>query len=241
MKQSCIFAILLGLFASGCFCYQAVAAPDTGPSDIIRSHRIMRSLPRLTKRPMAEGSAYFVSSKMGHDDHPGSIKKPWATINHAMTQLKSGDTLYLREGVYFENAYCAVAGTKDKPITIRTYPGERVNLDGGMAEFRLNPVEAWQLFKGGAKDEYVSTRTFRNIRDVVGIVGDSHVGLQTYWHPKDLRAANEMWITDKKTKSIQPVYCGPGRCVAGGFRGPATPKRQRFTGYRCAASKSVDV
>jgi len=87
---------------------------------------------------------------------------------------------------------------------------ERVVIDGGMPEFQTAPSAAWQPFPDGASGEYVSTQIFKNIRDVVGLFGDSNVGLQTYWHADDLRAANEMWIVDKQTKAIDPVYCGPG-------------------------------
>lgn len=50
---------------------------------------------------------YFVDPNKGEDKGPGSLQRPWATINHALKQLNSGDTLYLRGGRYFENVYCA--------------------------------------------------------------------------------------------------------------------------------------
>jgi len=208
-----------GLYASrfqpALYQEQAVAAdtpkPLTGgaPSEV-NSHPTVRELPPLTDRPLDEGPAYFVDQRSGSDDGPGAKERPWATINHALKQLKAGDTLYLRAGSYFENVYCAVAGTAEKPITIRAYPGERVVLDGSLSEFQQEPTAAWKPFEGGAKDEFVSTRTFRNMRDVLGLFGDSNVGLQTYWHASDLRASNEMWIVDKETKAVDPVYCGPG-------------------------------
>ena len=138
--------------------------------------------PPIVEHPFSNGPAYFVDADNGADDQPGSEDSPWATINHAMKQLEAGDTLYLREGSYFENVYCAVAGTEEQPITIRAYPGERVVIDGGMAEFQLEPSTAWQPAPNGEKDEYISTQTFRNIRDIVGLFGDSNIGLQTYWH-----------------------------------------------------------
>ncbi len=180
------------------------------PEPEARSHPALRELPRASQRLMTKGPAHFVDPKSGNDNGPGSKERPWSTINHALKQLQAGDTLYLREGSYFENVYCAVAGTADMPITIRAYPGERVVIDGGMPEFQTAPAAAWQPFPDGASGEYVSTQIFKNIRDVVGAFGDSSVGLQTYWHSDDLRAANEMWIVDKETKAIDPIYCGPG-------------------------------
>jgi len=174
------------------------------------SHAPLRKLPPIVNRPMSDGPAYFVDPEAGSDGNPGSAERPWSTINHALKQLQAGDTLYLRAGSYFENVYCAVAGTPEKPITIRAYPGERVVIEGGMAEFQTAPSKAWQSFVDGAQGEYVSTREYRNIRDVIGLFGDSNVGLQTYWHADDLRAENELWITDRQTRALEPVYCGPG-------------------------------
>ena len=42
----------------------------------------------------------------------------------------------MKPGVYREQVYCAVVGKADAPITIRAYPGERVILDGGLAEWK---------------------------------------------------------------------------------------------------------
>jgi hypothetical protein len=179
-------------------------------NEVSRSHMTVRELPPVAQRPLTGGLVHFVSANGGSDDGPGSEQRPWATIQHALKQLEAGDTLYLREGSYFENVYCAVAGTSEKPITIRGYPGERVLIDGSMPEFQTEASSAWKPLEGGAKGEYVSTRTFKNIRDIVGLFGDSNIGLQTYWHVDDLRAKNEMWIVDKETKAIDPVYCGPG-------------------------------
>jgi hypothetical protein len=195
------------------FCLIAVIAlaqvPPVAEADQWRSHPVVRRLPPLSNRPLAEGPTYFVDANNGDDDGPGSQKHPWATVNHALEQLEAGDTLVLRHGNYFENVYCAVRGTTEKPITIRSYPGERVVVDGGIPEFQTSSTQAWESSGAGAKDEYVSTRTYRNIRDVVGMFGDSNIGLQTYWHSDDLRATNEMWIVDKTTRAIYPVYCGP--------------------------------
>jgi hypothetical protein len=179
--------------------------------DKIRSHPPLRPLPPLGKRPLARGPGFFVDSVRGKDDAQGKEKSPWRTINHALKHLKAGDTLYLRGGIYREAVYCAAAGKKDAPITIRAYPGERVILDGGLAEFFDEPARAWEKYPTGGPGEYRSVKPYKNIRDVLGLFGDSHVPLQTYWHPMDLRAKNELWINDPDKKlMVLPVYCGPG-------------------------------
>lgn len=180
-------------------------------ADGFLSHPPQRPLPPLTKRPLATGKAFFVDVKKGNDTAVGAEATPWRTVNHALKRLQPGDTLYLRGGIYHENVYCAVAGRKDAPITIRGYPGERVIVDGGMPEFLDNPADAWVPFSQGAPGEYRSAKAYRNVRDVVGLFGDSNIGLQTYWHTMDLRAANELWIDDPEKKiMVMPIYCGPG-------------------------------
>lgn len=171
----------------------------------------VRKVPPAAKRPLAKGAGYFVDAARGDNKSDGSEKAPWRSINHALKRLKAGDTLYLRGGTYYENVYCAVSGRKDAPITIRSYPGEQTIIDGGIPEFQTEPAKAWTACPEGAADEYRSAKTYRNIRDVVGLFGDSNVGLQTYWHAKDLRSKNELWIDDpEKKQMVLPVYCGPG-------------------------------
>jgi len=180
-------------------------------ADKILSHPPRRPLPEISARQLGIGPGFFVDPKEGQDSAAGSEKTPWRTINHALKQLSAGDTLYLRGGIYREQIYCGVAGKSEAPITIRAYPGERVILDGGMAEFFDEPAKAWAPFPGGAPDEYRSVKAYKNIRDVVGLFGDSLVALQTYWHTIDLRSTNELWTEDPDKKlMILPLYCGPG-------------------------------
>jgi hypothetical protein len=155
-----------------------------------------------------------VDSKNGKDDHDGSLAKPWQTVNHALRHLKPGDTLYLRGGTYYENIYLALAGRKEAPITIRAYPGEQAVIDGGLREFFESPATAWEPFPTGAPGEYRSKRSYPNLRHVQGSFGDSMVGLQTYYHAKDLRSTSESidwedWNRQAET-DLKPLYCGPG-------------------------------
>lgn len=178
---------------------------------IVLSHPPVRPLPALSRRPLAGGPGVFVDPSNGKDDAPGTEQAPWRSVRHALGQLRAGDTLYLRGGVYRDPIYCAVAGTPEAPITIRAYPGERVILDGGLAEFFDQPANAWEPYPAGALGEFRSVKAYKNIRDVLGLFGDSHVALQTYWHAMDLRAGNELWIEDpEKRLMVLPVYCGPG-------------------------------
>lgn len=151
------------------------------------SHPPLRELPRPSDRPMAEGPAYFVDAAKGDDQGSGAKESPWRTISHALTQIQAGDTLCLRGGTYYERVYCSVNGTAEKPVTIRSYPGELAVIDGSFREFFENPAEAWESYAGGASGEFRSKRPYRNLRNLHGRFGDSMVGLQVYYYAEDLR------------------------------------------------------
>lgn len=189
----------------------ATVGQPLAAQEIVRSHPPLRPLPELTKRPLPDGPKRFVDAKKGDDAANGAEATPWKTIAYALTQTSPGDTLVLRGGAYRENVVCSVSGRPDAPIVIRSYPGERVFLDGGMAEFFETPETAWEPNPDGPADEYRSVKVYKNIRDVLGYFGDSQVALTTYWHTMDLRATNEFWTADPDKKlMVLPVYCGPG-------------------------------
>src|SRR5579862_9104115 len=137
----------------------------------------IRPLPEISQRPKAEGPALFVDAVRGSDTNPGSEQAPWKTVQHALSQLAPGDTLYLRAGVYYETVRCSLAGEPGRPITIRACPGERAILDGGFREFAESPASAWVPSEGNAPDEYRSARPYRNVIGVCGMFGDTRIGL----------------------------------------------------------------
>ncbi len=201
---SVMLALLLGMSMI------KMATPAWAEEPAFKSHPPQRALPTASTRPLAAGPRKYVDPQRGDDARgDGSEAQPWRTINHALTLLSAGDTLLLRGGTYFENVYCAVAGTAEKPITIRSHPGELAIIDGGLPIFQTDPASAWEPAPNGPADEFQSTASYRNLRDVVGRFGDSLVGLQTYWYRMDLQATNELWITNPKT-FVEPMYCGPG-------------------------------
>ena len=177
------------------------------------SHEPLRVAPPPSTRAMEKGPGFFVDAAKGDDAAAGTRQAPWKTVGRALKQLTPGDTLYLRGGTYYENVYCAIAGTQEKPVTIRSYPGEQAVIDGGWREFFETPAQAWEPVPG-AEGEYRSTRAYRNVRSVLGWFGDSMIGLSTYYHEMDLRAKGEFWNwqdwSKQKETDADPLYCGPG-------------------------------
>jgi len=128
-----------------------------------------------------------VDAAKGDDNAEGSKAAPWKTISHGFTSIRAGDSLVLRGGVYYERLYCGLAGAAEKPITVRSHPGELAVIDGSFREFFEAPSDAWESVPGASAGEYRSKRTYRNLRNLHGRFGDSMVGLQIYYYIEDLR------------------------------------------------------
>ncbi len=180
------------------------------------SHGPPRPLPTASERPRGTGPARFVDGRRGNDAAAGTEAQPWKTVQHAVKQLKPGDTLYLRGGKYYEQVIVELQGTADQPITIRSYPEELATIDGGLREFYDSPATAWEEVNDAAKGEFRSTKSYPNLvirpeaTNVMGNFGDSLVPLQGYRFLGDLRSDNPFWNVDNKTGGESFVYCGPG-------------------------------
>ncbi len=72
---------------------------------------------------------YYVSPS-GDDDNPGTIDQPWATIQKAADEAGPGDTVFVRDGVYYEQVQINVSGAPGQYIVFTAYPGETPILDG---------------------------------------------------------------------------------------------------------------
>lgn len=222
---------------SACCCVVLCCWAQTAVADTYRSHPPMRPLPVATGREASESPSRFVDAKHGDDNRDGSEANPWKTLQHSLRQLEPGQTLYLREGVYYEKAYLTHSGTPQNPITIRSYPGEPAIVDGGLREFLEQPQTSWKPLPesaGGVHNEFVSTRTYLDVDArrvpqqflpaawepmwgieeerplVVGHFADSMVPLHGYRLSVDLRSKNERWIGNKHAMRDTGIYCGPG-------------------------------
>lgn len=87
----------------------------------------------------SQAAVYYVSTA-GNDENNGDLKTPWLTWQKGFASIQSGDTLYIRGGLYFSTGlpgggyYQAVyisgkRGTKEKPFRVMAYPGEKPVLD----------------------------------------------------------------------------------------------------------------
>ncbi len=193
---SCVFAVVM------------LRLTHCAPGQEYQSHAPTRRLPLASQRALANGPTYFVDSAAGDDRNDGGRETPWKSVRHALGKIKAGDVLCLRGGVYYEQVALQHAGTQDRPITIRGYPGELAILDGGVAQFAKNPGVAWEPVDGVAQ-EYRSTQEYPELTRVVGNFGDSLVPLHSYVDAADLRSNREAPLRDESGER-KPFYLGPG-------------------------------
>ena len=199
----------------------------------VQTHSAMRTTPEKPFRQLSDGPTWFVDATLGNDASAGSMTQPWKTLKHSLRQLRPGDTLCLRGGTYYERPVLSRSGTGDAPITIRSFPGESVVIDGGQREFLEAPADSWEPNPDGADGEFVSTRTYHDLNDrrvphqflsgswepmwskederpiALGHFAETMVPLHGYRHLSGLRASNEFWLADKNDRS-SGIYCGPG-------------------------------
>jgi hypothetical protein len=85
-------------------------------------------------RNVSDVTAYahtFYVSVGGSDLNPGSVTRPWRTIQHAADSISPGATVEVRTGIYHESVDVKVSGSITEGfITLRSVPGEIAILDG---------------------------------------------------------------------------------------------------------------
>jgi hypothetical protein len=89
------------------------------------------------------GRVYFVAP-YGSDSSFGTVSSPFKTIQRAADAAQAGDTVLIRDGVYYERTIeLRNSGTAERPITLAATPGERVVTNHGLA------VPTWTFDSGG--------------------------------------------------------------------------------------------
>jgi hypothetical protein len=97
---------------------------------------------------------------------PGTESHPWCTIQKAADTLQAGETVYVKEGTYFETVDIGNSGTSGTPITYSNYPGHNPVVDGSGNSDSM--VVRWNEY--GGKKHYI-------IWDGIDVAGGSKWGI----------------------------------------------------------------
>jgi Right handed beta helix region len=73
----------------------------------------------------------FAVATDGSNADPGTLARPWRTIQKAANTVPPGSTVQIRGGVYHERVVMRVSGAPGRWITFRNRRGEHVRIDGG--------------------------------------------------------------------------------------------------------------
>jgi Right handed beta helix region len=112
------------------------------------------------------GAALYVAPD-GLDSNPGTLALPFQTVAQGLSVLEPGQKLFLRAGTYAEWVKLERSGTAADPISVRSYPGESVQMTG-----RLKITASYVRVSGL---RFVG-RTEANLTDVlIYVSGGDHV------------------------------------------------------------------
>jgi O-antigen ligase len=64
------------------------------------------------------GTYHYVSPN-GSDANPGTLSRPWATIQHAANEVAPGDTVFVEDGTFRETLRFSQGGTPQAPVTFK--------------------------------------------------------------------------------------------------------------------------
>jgi hypothetical protein len=95
-------------------------------------------------KPQGSMAQWYVAPN-GNPAGKGTIELPWdlATAlsgGPSRTEIKAGDTLWLRGGVYQGNFISTLTGTAEAPIVVRQYSGERAIIDRASVSSAQQPA-----------------------------------------------------------------------------------------------------
>lgn len=81
---------------------------------------------------------FYIDQGTGNDTNSGtSITNPWKTISKANSILKSGDTVYIRQGTYYESIKPINSGSSGSEIKYSSYNNEVVTISNSYSGIEL--------------------------------------------------------------------------------------------------------
>ncbi|HYH03933.1 MAG TPA: right-handed parallel beta-helix repeat-containing protein, partial [Bacillota bacterium] len=147
-------------------------------------------IPTTTPTSTPVASALYVAT-YGNDSNPGTIDKPFKTIQKADSVATPGITIYVRSGVYSYSAPLTLSksGSAGKLIKLWAYPGEKVLLDFSGESYSNDNKGvvlkgAYWHFKGleikNSGDNGIYITTANNILEQLVAYGHKDTGIQIY-------------------------------------------------------------
>jgi parallel beta-helix repeat protein len=165
-----------------------VAAPSSRASDA------------LSRSPLLSQVAVKYVSPSGSDSASGTFARPWRTIQSGIDRLRPGGTLVVRAGVYAENVSITRSGTGGRPITVRSFPRERVVLrpDATSPSYPLKIKNAAYVRVQGLVIEGASTSNTVNLY----VLGSTHDVEVSYCEIRGAKFGSGVFV-DNGTRGVR--------------------------------------
>src|ERR1035437_7682469 len=147
----------------------------------------------------------------GSDDNPGTIDRPWATINYAAERAKAGQTVVIRGGHYILPAQVRPrnSGRPNAWITFIGYPGEKPVLDAQnvqRASFSQGPLNEGAFQIENVSYIRVANLTVINSPDAGFTVRDSsHIDLINNSAKGTASSGIAVWDTNHDDKGTEHI------------------------------------
>jgi hypothetical protein len=91
-----------------------------------------------------DGATFHVAMS-GDDAAARTAAAPWRTFQKAVAIARAGDTVVVHGGVYTGHVILRHSGEPDKPIVLKSVPGQRPVFDGeGKGRIELKSQQGWQ-------------------------------------------------------------------------------------------------
>jgi hypothetical protein len=178
-------------------------------------------------------NTYYVSVS-GSDNNTGTIALPFASLQKAISVVNTGDTIYVRGGIYSLSTTLSpiTSGTANNYINLWAYPGETPVLDFSLEPYLSTSYgidltrDYWHL-KGliiqNAGDNGVYITGNYNIVENCQIIGNKDTGLQisnggsyNYIHNCDAYGNNDPATNGQNADGIDvKLGGGPGNVIRG--------------------------
>jgi hypothetical protein len=165
----------------------------------------------LVLRHTASNPAKYFMATNGSDSNDGTINNPWQSLEYSLSKLIAGDTLYLRGGIYYEQAMdIRLRGTVTEPVLIQSYPGELAEISGGIADFRQINTGKWTLADGGI-NLYKSVQAYEHKDYMNAWLTADDLHLITYGETTDYDSWDNLTSENYgPIKGFDPIFVGPG-------------------------------
>ena len=127
----------------------------------------------------------------GSDSAPGTLDRPWRTVQRGLDSVRPGDTVVVRAGTYRENLAFTRSGSPGAPVTLRSFAGERAVLRPSASDpsYPLRIKNAYSRVQGFVIEGASASNTVN-----VYVTEDAHHATFAYCEVRNARRGSGIFV-----------------------------------------------